>query len=1488
MKEIGRLACATGWRIAGGAICLFIATVAIADDADFTSEIWGRADYGDGYIYGPALRSTGVTVVDFDGDADNDFVLPGFSSPPQVMRNLGNDRAFFPGGPRDLNILSPTAVSFFDINMDFGDLNGDGRPDLAVVIDNHPVGKSSIALYRNDPGSPRENPTFEFIQYVYSCTRTGLGTIGPVNLADVNGDGRLDIFYIEYFLDQPTDGHRLFRIFNSGTTSVPVWGAPIEVTALSSLLPDLVPVGGKKPPSLLGESSYRGPSRDVGEQKGIFFDAAVYDFQFADWDIDGDLDFMFYDSERGVDWVRNNRAAPTEQNPNPPASWDTILNRDGVPYSHDQSLGRIFGSFAIRQGPFYPDFYVAVQGRLQGWRYIQALGEYQLLQQSAVAMESGGGQPSFWDFDFDGDLDLFRCGIGPDAFSALVAIPNVGTPYAPIWGTAFVAPVNTANDGSVPIGQGSSANGFRQDSMTFYDADLDGRAEFFVQGQDGLITYYELSQGPLPEFAPINFDMGALKPAGLSNVIPRGMAFADFNADEIPDLVAVYGSSDGGRMIFAEQFHDPETEFIDGWFPPFDMTGFLLDEDDQELTPNRIESIAATDIDKDGRVDLVICYTAVNPPENPTYTKLTYSWYRNTLHQDNSFTFDYMDDIPAPTEMAAWGRSIGLADIDSDSDEDLFVAHQFLEPGQPNLSVNRYHFFNFYRNTGETFLEFVLARVVAGQSRSLDAEVFHFPVLDSSGMTLDNTNHVYTAGPISKVVDIVQTDGLVENIRYFVDVLPPVGAESKAVLVVGSVTTDPLYPVFASLAQLAYYSLCQQGLSKANIRLFAPGPIDGDFDGISDTFNTGEVTPLMLQQSITSWANDSDRLLVYLVDHGQRNKFRLNSVDYLSASTYAGWLDSLQNSVTPPIVTTVIDTCEAGSFIDELSLTKAEKKAGKQRITITSSDVGPTRGVALFDSVRGISFSLAFWSEILFGAPYGRAFDNAKVAIQSINPLQVPQIDDDGDGVANGASDGLFADQHQPGADFEQPAAGVFIGEIADPQSIVTDTATIWLSDVVSSFPVDGAGALIVPPNFERDTSGNDDEQPLSGFEWIDLDFNIDTNRWEGDFDKFDSGGLYRVQYYVSSLGRYFASPRIGFVDRIGTPDDWEADDTFGAANWLRVNSTQGHNFHTSSDDDWVRFFAPNNQTATIAVLSPGPNCKPKVELYKKSDLDANGNAAAILTKSAEEPGDDIVVNRLFVAGETYYLRVSNQLTPQDGGGTSYLLLIAVDTGGVIPPTLVAKVVQSGTSTALSGVTVQSNGNGLGPFNSTTTGDGIAQFTCPGEGSYTVTATKSGYQQASQVVQVNNQVEAVTLNLVPNGVATVQATLSANRPGVTATVDGAQYSLPQTFTWAKDSVQQVSVPDELSGGYLWDKWSDSNAARTRAVSFAANGTLTANFKSSAGSGDVNSDGSTNAVDVQLVINGALGINVPYNTDLNGDGDTTAVDIQMVINAALGI
>jgi len=52
-------------------------------------------------------------------------------------------------------------------------------------------------------------------------------------------------------------------------------------------------------------------------------------------------------------------------------------------------------------------------------------------------------------------------------------------------------------------------------------------------------------------------------------------------------------------------------------------------------------------------------------------------------------------------------------------------------------------------------------------------------------------------------------------------------------------------------------------------------------------------------------------------------------------------------------------------------------------------------------------------------------------------------------------------------------------------------------------------------------------------------------------------------------------------------------------------------------------------------------------------------------------------------------------------------------------------------------------------------------------------------------------------------------------------------------------------------------------------------------------GDVNNDGVVDAVDVQTVVNVAVGADTNPNADVSGDGVVNAIDVQIVINEALG-
>ena len=136
----------------------------------------------------------------------------------------------------------------------------------------------------------------------------------------------------------------------------------------------------------------------------------------------------------------------------------------------------------------------------------------------------------------------------------------------------------------------------------------------------------------------------------------------------------------------------------------------------------------------------------------------------------------------------------------------------------------------------------------------------------------------------------------------------------------------------------------------------------------------------------------------------------------------------------------------------------------------------------------------------------------------------------------------------------------------------------------------------------------------------------------------------------------------------------------------------QGHNFHDTGDEDWVRFSPLPDQTATIAIVNPGPNNQPVVTMYRAEDvLELGAGATPVRVEQSGLPGESLTFEHHFTDSEQYLLRVANADPSVSGQGTSYLLLVAMGTGGadLIPTTLIVSVVDSSVNHAANADVVQ-------------------------------------------------------------------------------------------------------------------------------------------------------------------------------------------------------
>jgi hypothetical protein len=1030
-------------------------TSKLSASAILNHELWGQTTFGDGYVYGPLNRKAGMAVVDLDTDGDPDFVFPSSVGQPEWMVNYGSTAAFYPGGSRALEVQNFPAGFEYDLGLDFGDLNGDTLPDMVAILRSREPFIKRVAWFRNL--GPREQPKFQFVNFIYTSPQSGTWDGIWLSLADTDGDQDIDLYVSEAFTATSDRPHRLFQCLNTGSPTVPQIGVPQEVVDVSQLLPDRLPIGKAEKDRIEKRLDSESFQKREGLAKGQQFSYNMGDIAFYDWDLDGDLDFLFYSREVGLFWIENvgTKTAP---------EWANVLADEGDPlYEHavadgttleEASIGFRVNPNGARPGAEWLDeTFLSVNNRLKIIRYVIDFG-YVPVNVNAVAFYFDRGPAAFWDYDYDGDLDMFKAS-AEGANSRLMLIENGGTVYAPAWDDTFV-PIT-----GIPMNPGEEQNNYREDLFTIATYDTEGNPALFVQRQNGTIDLYfdardDTSQTPQFRAFPNAFPEVIYD--GDVVVAPAGVAAADFDGDGLVELVVAYKHEVGdtwvGELVVVDLFE--EDGRLKRLVYPYNY--LLIDEEGEPLDPSLIESLSAGDVDGDGRPDLLV--TTSGTPNHAECE--THVYHNNFFELFEGLLFAEFENVGRLDTVyntdKSHARMTSLADVDGDSDLDLFVSHRY--PDGDFSSLRSY--VRFYRNNNPTGLRYTRFRMTAGSEKALTIPLVAGPggqvtfvapeyreVQNTSGGAL-SAGAVYRAGAFAPSVDIFDTldlrsrYGTTAEMRSFVDVLPAVGAnESKAVIVVGDTADGDLYPTFAGLAGFAYRVLQGEGLAKSNIRMYAAGPIDTDDDGISDVTAVPQLATL--RETITTWGATPKKLLVYLIDHGQRDRFRLNATEFLEASEYADWLDQIQPALNQgPLITTIIDTCESGSFIDDI--------AGHRRINITGANVGPTGGVAMFDKNQFISFSLSFWGWMYYGNGYGASFRYAKNAIESLNPLQQPQIDDDGNGVANEPNDGILADANRPGADFEGARAiGVHWRDRAERgnQLEFDDAVAVWRSGAI-------------------------------------------------------------------------------------------------------------------------------------------------------------------------------------------------------------------------------------------------------------------------------------------------------------------------------------------------------------------------------------------------------------------------------------------------------
>ncbi|MEM7706902.1 MAG: 6-bladed beta-propeller [Pseudomonadota bacterium] len=344
--------------------------------------------------------------------------------------------------------------------------------------------------------------------------------------------------------------------------------------------------------------------------------------------------------------------------------------------------------------------------------------------------------------------------------------------------------------------------------------------------------------------------------------------------------------------------------------------------------------------------------------------------------------------------------------------------------------------------------------------------------------------------------------------------------DTKVVIVAGGgpYAGNPLWDATQVNANFAYRTLVVRGFGKDTIQYLSPDVnLDIDQNGLADDVDEAP-TAGALERAIDEFADDAGNLLLYLVDHGGENTFRLTESEVLGATTLAQWIDAWQAARPGSRVTVIYDACQSGSFMDEL------RNPAFDRVLITSSDAEEN---AYFVSQGALSFSNRFWTGIFNGATVGEAFDASATATGASFPLQTPLLDANGDGVFNSPQDRTAVMSALIGTGGSDTSDAPLLGSVSPPQTIASGTvATVTAEGVVDADGIARVWGVLRPPGFVPASPDN----PVQDLPTIDLVNQAGTDDYALEFSGFTDVGTYQLAVHAQDRLGNISAPALTTV----------------------------------------------------------------------------------------------------------------------------------------------------------------------------------------------------------------------------------------------------------------------------------------------------------------------------------------------------------------------
>ncbi len=452
------------------------------------------------------------------------------------------------------------------------------------------------------------------------------------------------------------------------------------------------------------------------------------------------------------------------------------------------------------------------------------------------------------------------------------------------------------------------------------------------------------------------------------------------------------------------------------------------------------------------------------------------------------------------------------------------------------------------------------------------------------GVSVDSNGKIY----------ISDTDN--HRIQVFKKV--SVASNAKAIIVAGGgpYESNELWDGAQMCANFAYRTLTYQGFTKNSIYyITADTDLDLDNNGVADDVDA-DATNDNFRGAITEWAADADSLVVYMVDHGGAGSFRMSESEILKASDLDSWLDALQETISGK-VTVVYDACHSGSFLATLTPPK-----GKKRVVAASASKGET---AKFLAQGSVSFSNYFWTHIFNGENIKSAFELAGAAMGAPVEFQHPQLDANGNGIANEEEDFLIVEEEYIGNGTIIHGDVPVIGDVSPDQTISdVNSALLVASDVVDSNGIARVWAVIRPPDYHQGSSGN----PVMDLPSIDL-APVGGDRFEARFDDFNITGVYRIAVYARDRVGNTSLPLVTTVTvdnplrrkAIIVVGDWRSEPNRPSMEHLAELAHEALIFQGYSDDD-IYFMSPTTFSVGVDGLSALSNLNHAINTWARDD----------------------------------------------------------------------------------------------------------------------------------------------------------------------------------------------------------------------------------------------------------------------------------------------